>query len=57
MPFYVYYCKKCDSDWEELRHIDDDAPPKCEVCGRKSKKVPALSSFTLKGKGWFKDGY
>jgi len=63
MPIYTYKCKKCNKE-ETLRvGLSDYPPSKCTDLNKDSKcdgevyKVLKASSFSLKGGGWFKDGY
>ena len=65
MPIYEWVCPRCGYEEETLQSMNAPAPVclKCvnafkdknvlEVMKRKISK----SSFTLKGGGWFKDGY
>lgn len=57
MPLYDVICEDCGQEHEYLlRHGEE--PPKCECGGdQKRKVVQSGSGFSLKGKGWFKDGY
>lgn len=32
MPLYVYVCKTCGVETEELQELDDPAPPTAESC-------------------------
>lgn len=61
MPIYVYGCRKCGEEIEEIQKMDDPAPEKCEKCGVKGEmeKKMGTSNFTLGegGVGWAKDGY
>jgi len=57
MPIYEYECE-CGNKEERIFHIDE-APDnlKCEKCNGDMKRVISLTSFTLKGGGWYSDGY
>jgi len=59
MPLYVYECKKCGAQQEELQKLNDPAPDVCDACQAKGslEKVLGVSNFQLKGGGWAKDGY
>jgi len=59
MPIYEYRCKKCDHLEEILQNRNDPAPAKCPECNaRKSmSREMSLTSFQLKGGGWYADGY
>jgi putative FmdB family regulatory protein len=54
MPLYEYCCKKCEKQKEIMQKLKDD-PPIC--CNKKMERILSLSSFRLKGSGWYKDGY
>jgi len=66
MPIYEYKCEKCCFVFEIMQKINEKAP-RCEnavvsgsverICGGKCKKLVSKGSFTLKGGGWYKDGY
>ena len=56
MPIYEFECSKCDDIQEILLGINEKAPKKCE-CGGKLKKLISLSSFQLKGDGWYSTDY
>jgi putative FmdB family regulatory protein len=59
MPIYEYKCLKCDAITEELQSFGDKDLKKCEKpkCGGKLEKLISLSSFQLKGDGWFSSDY
>ena len=57
MPVYEYKCKKCDKILEVIKSINDDSPEICTKCGGDTEKLISLSTFQLKGGGWFRDGY
>jgi putative FmdB family regulatory protein len=60
MAIYVWKCEKCETEHEiERKMADSDVPPEeCSFCmSNVFKKIPQLSSFSLKGGGWYKDGY
>ncbi len=57
MPIYAYKCKKCDEEFEEIQKISASPLKKHEDCGGKLEKLLSLSSFQLKGEGWYRDGY
>lgn len=54
MPYYQYFCTKCDSSQEETASIKDDAfrrfEPSCEACGAvcKYRYVPTVPQIALK---------
>ena len=57
MPIYEYECK-CGNREEKFFHMSDTPNEiECEKCGGEMKKVISLTAFSLKGGGWYKDGY
>ncbi len=66
MPIYEYKCRLCGFSFEIMQKVDDRAP-KCnnvvvsgsleQRCGGKCKKLISRGSFSLKGGGWYRDGY
>ena len=56
MPLYVFKCEDCGKKTEVLQAFGDPKP-NCEKCLTEMKKQMSLTSFTLKGGGWAKDGY
>lgn len=57
MPIYEYRCDKCDHEHTEMRKIKErDEPSRCPS-GHKMKRKVSASSFSLKGSGWYRDGY
>lgn len=59
MPLFEYKCSKCEELVEVLEGINDEPLEDCDKCGSFSsmEKIVSLSSFALKGGGWYKDGY
>lgn len=61
MPTYPYRCLDCGHEWEQVQGITEpDAPcPKDgpEVFTHRVERLIAATSFSLKGDGWYKDGY
>ena len=58
MPIYEYGCAACGHEFEEWQKITDPPPKACPACGkRKVKKLVSMSSFHLKGGGWYADLY
>ncbi|MFT6142674.1 MAG: putative FmdB family regulatory protein [Myxococcota bacterium] len=57
MPLYEYVCESCSSRFEKLMRLSDPKP-ECPECGAVDvKKQVSAASFSLKGGGWYKDGY
>ena len=62
MPIYNYRCEDCGTEFSKPSPM---SPPEgfvniavCPNCkSQNSKKLVAKSSFSLKGKRWYKDGY
>ena len=56
-----WHCTECDNDFEFMHHPSDEEAfcPVCEAPQEKLEEryVPRPNQFTLKGKGWFSDGY
>jgi putative FmdB family regulatory protein len=57
MPIYEYKCQKCGNQFEVFQGISDPEVKKCSVCKGKVQKLVSLSSFSLKGSGWYVTDY
>jgi len=57
MPVYEYECPACEKVIEVQQRINDDPMSTCPDCGGEVKKLVSMSSFHLKGGGWYSDGY
>ena len=57
MPVYEYECPACKKVFEVHQGINDSPLTSCSVCGGEVKKIVSMSSFHLKGGGWYSDGY
>lgn len=59
MPIFEFRCNKCGHLEEVLQKYDDPAPNPCPECGAKKalEREVSLTSFQLKGGGWYKDLY
>jgi putative FmdB family regulatory protein len=58
MPIYEYACEKCEHEFEVEQRITDAPLKTCPKCrSRRVKKLISLTSFVLKGDGWFSDLY
>jgi len=56
MPLYDFKCTECEHVFEIIqKYIEPN--PKCEECGEPTIRIISRTSFTLKGDGWYKDGY
>lgn len=54
MPIYEYFCYKCNYKIEKFQKINEKFMLKCPTCDILLKKIMSLSTFQLKGKGWYK---
>lgn len=59
MPVYEYLCEACNKPQEVIQKFSDAPLTDCELCGKKGslKKLMSLSSFSLKGSGWYSTDY
>ncbi|HOG81581.1 MAG: Zinc ribbon domain protein [Deltaproteobacteria bacterium ADurb.Bin151] len=57
MPIYEYRCKKCGKQFEAFQGITEPDLKTCKFCKGKVQKMMSLSSFTLKGTGWYATDY
>lgn len=59
MPLFEYRCQACAHLEEVLQKHTDPAPAECPACGKAGTMAKAISitSFQLKGGGWYKDLY
>jgi putative FmdB family regulatory protein len=57
MPIYEYKCRKCGKQFEEFQGITDPELKSCRFCKGKVQKLLSLSSFSLKGTGWYATDY
>jgi putative FmdB family regulatory protein len=57
MPIYEYSCKKCGKQFEVFQGITEPDVKTCKFCKGKVQKMMSLSSFTLKGSGWYATDY
>lgn len=66
MPIYEYACSSCGHEFE-LWHkiprstgstVSEPRPRRCESCGKRTaRRQMSVTSFSLKGGGWYADGY
>lgn len=56
MPIYEYRCEQCGSEQELISRFSDPNPT-CTQCGQEMIKKISLSSFHLKGSGWYVTDY
>jgi putative FmdB family regulatory protein len=57
MPIYEYKCQKCGKQFEAFQGITDPELKSCKFCKGKVHKMMSLSSFNLKGSGWYVTDY
>ena len=57
MPFYEYQCEKCQQVVEAWQSVAEEPLSTCQSCAGPLKKLISMSSFHLKGGGWYADGY
>jgi len=57
MPVYEYECSGCKKVFEVQQKISDDPLTHCPECEAEVKKLMSMSSFQLRGGGWYADGY
>ncbi len=57
MPIYEYNCKACGNHFECMQKISEPPIAPCPKCGSTADRIISMTSFSLKGSGWYKDGY
>lgn len=57
MPIYEYRCESCGEVFERFLKMSDDPTCECPKCGETARRLISQTSFSLKGAGWYKDGY
>jgi putative FmdB family regulatory protein len=57
VPIYEYQCKKCRKQFEAFQGITEPDLKTCKFCKGKVQKMMSLSSFSLKGSGWYATDY
>ncbi len=58
MPVYEYECNACGKDFELIQRITAEPGGTCPGCGSEDvRRLISLSSFCLKGTGWYASGY
>ncbi|HEY3308852.1 MAG TPA: zinc ribbon domain-containing protein [Desulfuromonadaceae bacterium] len=57
MPVYEYLCQACDHQFELRQKFSDQPASECPECGGAVQKMISSTAFTLKGSGWFSEGY
>jgi putative FmdB family regulatory protein len=57
MPIYEYKCRKCNKEFEAVQLFTDEPLKTCRFCKGPVTKLMSLSSFHLKGAGWYVTDY
>ncbi len=57
MPLYEYECQACRKHTEKIQKFSDPEITTCPHCGGALKRVISAPAFSLKGGGWYADGY
>ena len=57
MPIYEYKCRKCGKEFELFQRMTDPAAKSCKFCKGPVEKLMSLSTFHLKGSGWYVTDY
>ncbi len=57
MPIYEYECTACHNVIEAFQRMTEAPLCTCPDCSGSLKKLVSMSSFKLKGGGWYADGY
>jgi putative FmdB family regulatory protein len=57
MPLYEYECAACHKHTEKIQKFSDPEITVCPHCGGELKRVISAPAFSLKGGGWYADGY
>jgi putative FmdB family regulatory protein len=57
LPIYEYQCTNCGRTVEEMQRITDEPLKKCPYCKGKLRRLISLTSFQLKGTGWYATDY
>lgn len=57
MPLYEYNCSGCKKHLEVIQKFSDAPLTVCPECGAGLEKKLSLTSFQLKGTGWYNTDY
>jgi putative FmdB family regulatory protein len=57
MPIYEYRCRKCGKQFEAFQGITDPELKSCKFCKGRVDKIVSMTSFSLKGSGWYATDY
>jgi len=57
MPIYEYECTKCGKTTEAMQKFSDAPLRECGCCKGELRKLISMSTFHLKGSGWYTTDY
>jgi putative FmdB family regulatory protein len=57
VPVYEYQCTSCGRKVEVMQRITDEPLKKCPYCKGQLRRLISLTSFQLKGNGWYATDY
>jgi len=57
MPLYEYKCDACQKVFEEMQKFSDAPLSHCPTCNSPVQKQMSVTSFALKGSGWYTTDY
>lgn len=57
MPVYEYGCQNCGHQFELRQKFSDPPATECPACGGSVSKLISAAAFSLKGGGWYSEGY
>jgi len=57
MPIYEYQCKSCGKVFEVFQGMADSPVKTCRFCHGPVKRLISMSTFHLKGSGWYVTDY
>ena len=57
MPIYEYECLKCGKTSESMQKFSDPPLSECCHCHGQLRKLISMSTFHLKGSGWYTTDY
>jgi putative FmdB family regulatory protein len=57
MPIYEYECTKCGKTTEAIQKFSEAPLVECRHCHGQLRKLISMSTFHLKGSGWYTTDY
>ncbi len=57
MPIYEYECTSCGKTSEAMQKFSDPPLKECPCCRGELRKLISMSTFHLKGSGWYVTDY